>query len=74
MPSLGQGHQPPFYHQVFSWPEQKPLGPALTLPFEGRTSAVKVCWSADERFVVYTDLVMTSVAVIEVTAASGAAP
>ena len=69
MSFVAQGHRGPFHHEVLSWPAGAPEGVALRLPFTSTTSAVSVCWSADERFVVFTDLFMSSVVVVEVSAA-----
>jgi hypothetical protein len=71
MPFIGQGSRAPYYHRLFALPGNSPRGPALTLPFGSHTSDVSVCWSADERFVVYTDLFMNSVSIIDLSGPSG---
>ena len=71
-PFLGQGRQAPFFHQVASLPDGATSGPAQRLPFGGRTGGLTACWSADERFAVYTDLVMSSLAIVPVPRAGAA--
>ena len=68
MPFLGRGHAGPFHHQVVMADTEAPVGSEVPLPFGKRTSALLVCWSADERFVVYSDLIMSGVAIVDVLA------
>lgn len=68
MSFVAQGHRGPFHHEVLSLPGGDAEGVALRLPFASSTSAVSVCWSADDRFVVSTDLFMSSLVVVEVPA------
>lgn len=58
MPFLGQGHRGPYSLQVFS-SDDVACGPVIALPFEPKTSAVSLCWSADEAFIAATDLINT---------------
>ena len=67
-PALGAGHQPPFFHQVVRLDIGRSDGRAVRLPFGGRTGALMACWSADEQFAVYADLIMTSVAIVRLDA------
>lgn len=67
-PALGAGHQPPFFHQVVRLDTGRGDGRAVRLPFGGRTGALMACWSADEQFAVYADLIMTSVAIVRLDA------
>ena len=66
MPALGAGHQAPFHHQVLALADGRPIGAARRLPFSGSTAGLTACWSADERFVVYADLIMTVIAIVKV--------
>ena len=67
-PALGAGHQPPFFHQVVRLDTGRSDGRAVRLPFGGNTGALMACWSADEQFAVYADLIMTSVAIVRIDA------
>lgn len=42
----------PYYHQFFSLPDLKPLGEVVKLSY----ATVRVCWTPDERFVIYGGL------------------
>lgn len=53
------------YHQVLSVPDAAPAGAAVKLPFLREESPLDPCWSADEQFVVYTDMGFYSLSVVE---------
>jgi hypothetical protein len=53
------------YHQVFSLPDVKTGGEPVRLPLGGEHELITPCWSADDRFVVYTDTLFFSLTVAE---------
>jgi hypothetical protein len=68
LPFLG-GPQPlgQRYHQVISIDDLKWIGSAVALPVADKSDVLTPCWTADEKYVVYTDLVFSSVLVVPVT-------
>ena len=68
LPALGAGHQAPFFHQVFALTDSRQLSPSVRLPFGGSSAGLSACWSADEQFVVYADLIMTALAIVRIDA------
>lgn len=56
LPALGSGGSAgTHYHQVFSFPSLTPIDAALPLPFISKDNAYSSCWSADAKYVVYSD-------------------
>ena len=68
MPLLGGGHSGPFHHQVLRLDDGRLLPPAVQLPFDKSEAGLTACWSADERFVVYANLIMTVVVIVAIEA------
>jgi hypothetical protein len=68
LPFLG-GNQPlgQQYHQVISMDDFKWIGTAVPLPVAVKSDLLEPCWTADEKYVVYTDTFFTDVLVVPVT-------
>ena len=69
LPFLGGGSnvQGRHYHQVFSLPDLSALdGSTIEVPFTTEQVAFSGCWSADERFVVYTSALYQELCVVEI--------
>jgi hypothetical protein len=65
-PTLGGGAGTgQHYHQVFSLPDVKTGGEPVRLPLGGEHELITPCWSAEERFVVYTDTLFFSLTVVD---------
>jgi hypothetical protein len=58
----GGGGRPPYTHSLLSLPDGGVLGASVPLAFDGPNNA---CWSRDNRFVIYTNLYLTHMAVVE---------
>lgn len=55
-PAIGSGGSAgTHYHQIFSFPSLTPIGVAQPLPFTSKDNAYSSCWSADAKYVVYSD-------------------
>jgi hypothetical protein len=67
MPFLGRGSRGPFYHDVVTLPDGRPLSPAVRLPFPSDVTAIVFCWSPNDAYVVYADALLTGVAVVAVS-------
>lgn len=68
MPLLGGGHSGRFHHQVLRLDDGRPQPPAVQLPFDKGEAGLTACWSADEHFVVYANLIMTAVVIVAIEA------
>jgi hypothetical protein len=66
VPFLGRGQRGPWYHDLFRLPNVERLGGSLRLPFADRTSAVVVCWSADDAYLVFADALLQGAAIVRV--------
>ncbi len=64
MPFLGQGVKGPFFHQLVTLPTGAAVESAVRLPFKSSTSWVRACWSADEHWLVFADVVFSSLVVL----------
>lgn len=53
------------YHEVKSVPDAVPAGKSIQIPVVDTITTLQLCWSADEKFVVYNDGSFSSVAVVE---------
>jgi hypothetical protein len=53
------------YHQVISLPDAVPLGKAVQLPLQQDSDLLVPCWSADEKTVIYHEILFTYLAVVE---------
>jgi hypothetical protein len=53
------------YHQVISLPDAVPVGTAVQLPVEQDSDLLVPCWSADEREVIYHEILFTYLSVVE---------
>jgi hypothetical protein len=66
-PTLGGGAGAgQHYHQVFSLPDVKQVGESVRLRLGGKDELITPCWSAEERFVVYTDTLFFSLTVVDI--------
>lgn len=52
------------YHQLFSLPDVKPLGPPVALPLKSEQAHLNICWSADEQYIVYASLSYSGLAIV----------
>jgi hypothetical protein len=65
LPFLGQGGASgTHYNQIFSYPGLAPIGPTVELPFTTERVTFRSCWSADERFIVYSDAIDSQLSVV----------
>lgn len=62
----GGGGSGPYRHNLIALPEAVALAPSVALPFTPKMGAVRACWSRDERYVVYFNLILTHLAVVAV--------
>jgi len=53
------------YHQVLSLPDAVPVGTAVQLPLERDSDLLVPCWSADEKEVIYHELLFSYLSVVE---------
>jgi hypothetical protein len=53
------------YHQVISLPDAVPVGKAVQLPLQQDSDLLVPCWSADEKTVIYHEILFTYLAVVE---------
>jgi len=53
------------YHEILSLPEAVRVGKPVRVPLNQTRSYLSPCWSADEKFVVYTDLSFWVLVVVE---------
>ena len=53
------------YHQVVSLPDAVSTGNATRIPVMNTVTTLELCWSADERFVVYNDGSFASLVIVE---------
>lgn len=53
------------YHEIMSLPDLVRVGKPLRIPANENRGPMRPCWSADEKFVVYTDDAFWMVAVVE---------
>lgn len=65
-PALGSGAKPPFFVDLVELPSGRALQPTVRLPFAGRVSAVRACFSRDDRLLVIYDVMQTGLAVLAV--------
>lgn len=70
MPSLvpfsgGSAASGEHYHQVISLPGAVPVGKAVQLPLERDSDLLVPCWSADEKTVIYHEILFTYLTVVE---------
>lgn len=67
LPALAGGHPTgQRLHQTFVLPEAKPVGPTVRIPVHSDSQHFRPCWSADERFVIYHDILFYYLSVVEV--------
>jgi hypothetical protein len=59
------------YHQVFSRRDASEQGEAVALPMTSKSVALEGCWSADGRYVVYTDALYNHLCIVQPEAAGG---
>jgi len=65
MPFLGEGGASgTHYSQVFSYPGLVPIGSTVELPFTTEQITFGSCWSADERFLVYSDAINSELSIV----------
>lgn len=65
-PALGSGAKPPFFVDLVALPSGRTLQQPVRLPFAGRVSAVRACFSRDDRLLVIYDVMQTGLAVLAV--------
>ncbi len=66
MPFLGVGGASGQYmHQVLSLPEAAPVGEAVRVPRLSSRDNLSACWSADEQFVVYHEILFFYLSIVE---------
>ena len=53
------------YHEIMSLPDLVRVGKSIRIPANENRGTMRPCWSADEKFVVYTDDAFWMVAVVE---------
>jgi len=67
MPALAGGHPTgQRLHQTFALPEVKTVGASVRLPVQSEKDHLLPCWSADERFVVYYEILFFYLSIVEV--------
>lgn len=66
MPALGSGSKAPFFVDLVELPSGRALQAPVRLPFAGRVSAVRACFSRDDRLLVIYDVMQTGLAVLAV--------
>ena len=53
------------YHEILSLPDAKRVGKPVRIPVTDRNDFLDICWSADEKFVVYTTYFFNMLVVVE---------
>ena len=53
------------YHEVKSLPDAVSAGASIQIPVVNTITTLELCWSADEKFVVYNDVEFSSLVVVE---------
>jgi hypothetical protein len=67
----GAGASGPHYHQVLRASDNVPVGPAVRIPLDSSRQVLSLCWSGDERHVVYHDYWFTQAVIIPFRGVSG---
>ena len=67
-PALGQGHRPPFYVDIIALANGRPVRAPVKLALHPRTSAVQLCFTADNSAVVAQDILQLSLDLVVVPA------
>lgn len=62
----GGGVSGQHFHQVFSLPDAVPIGKSVRLPLESKEAGIAICWSPDERYVVYYDIFFFHLSIVPV--------
>jgi hypothetical protein len=65
-PALGVGRTLPYFLDLIDAHSGATLAPSLKLPFAGRTSAARVCFSADAAFLIVHDLLQTGLVAVPI--------
>jgi hypothetical protein len=66
LPSLGRGGASgQHYHQTFSLPSMIPIGKPVRLPLDSNERFLTICWSLDERYVVYADYLFYFLTIVD---------
>lgn len=72
LPFLGSGGVAgQHYHQLLSLPGAVPIGKPVRLPLESKKVGITVCWSPDERYVVYSDILYSHLSIVHVYTTRG---
>ena len=53
------------YHEILSLPDAKRVGKPVRIPVTDRNDFLDICWSADEKFVVYTTYFFNMLVVVD---------
>jgi hypothetical protein len=66
LPFLGAGGAAgQHYHQIVSLPDAVVIGTALRIPVQRDNDVLETCWSADEKTIVYHDILFAYLSVVE---------
>lgn len=67
LPFLGGGGvSGQHFHQVFSLPDAVPIGKSVRIPLKSEREGIIICWSPDERYVVYSDMLFYYLSIVPV--------
>lgn len=67
LPFLGRGGASgQHYHQVFSLPGVLPVWKSVRLPLSSEKVTLTACWSPNERYVIYADILFFSIVVVDI--------
>jgi hypothetical protein len=67
LPFLGEGGASGIhYNQIFSFPEMSSIHSMVGLPFTTEKINYRSCWSADEKYIVYSDALDSQLSVVTV--------
>ncbi len=64
MPFGGGGASGQHYHEVLRADDFSSTGPPVRLPFETERGYFRACWSAEEDYVVYTNVFFSDVVIV----------
>ena len=63
--ALGAAPSGQRYHQIVSLPDAVVIGKAVRIPVRRDDQVLESCWSADEKSVVYHDILFSSLSIVE---------